>query len=46
VAFYLTWKAREYDAVLIATAHEEYTQFDFGKFNVPLIDPRNRAPRR
>lgn len=33
--------ADDYDVVLIATAHDEYTSVDFSKFKCPIVDTRN-----
>jgi UDP-N-acetyl-D-glucosamine dehydrogenase len=30
-----------YDLMLIATAHSDYTSVDFSKFNIPIVDTRN-----
>lgn len=32
---------KEYDLVLIATAHDEYLNIDFGSFGIPVVDTRN-----
>ena len=30
----------EYDAILIATAHDDYRSVDFSKFKCPMVDTR------
>jgi len=35
----------DYDLVLVATAHDEYKNIDFGKFSIPIVDTRNIARR-
>jgi UDP-N-acetyl-D-glucosamine dehydrogenase len=34
----------DHDLLLLATAHEEYLQFDFSQFAIPLVDTRNAVP--
>jgi len=31
----------DYDLVLLSTGHEEYKEFDFSSFGIPLVDTRN-----
>ena len=33
-----------FDCILLATHHSEYAQFDFSKFDIPVIDSRNAIP--
>jgi len=37
---------RYYDAILIATAHDEYQTYDFSAIQVPVVDTRNCVRRR
>jgi UDP-N-acetyl-D-mannosaminuronate dehydrogenase len=30
-----------YDLILIATAHDEYREIEFGSFGVPVVDTRH-----
>ncbi len=39
-------EAGEYDCLLIATHHEEYSIFDFSKFDIPLVDTRNCVSKK
>ena len=32
---------KEYDLILIATAHDEYSKIDFTSFGIPIVDTRN-----
>lgn len=32
---------KEYDLILIATAHDEYSKVDFTSFGIPIVDTRN-----
>ena len=35
-----------YDVILVATAHDEYTKFDFTNFSIPVVDSRNCIKKR
>ena len=32
---------KDYDSILIATAHDDYRTIDFKSFGIPIIDSRN-----
>ncbi len=38
--------SKDYDAVVICTAHDEYREFDFSDFDIPIIDTRNCVSHR
>jgi len=37
--------SKEYDLILISTAHDEYKSLDFKSFNIPIVDTRNLIRR-
>jgi UDP-N-acetyl-D-glucosamine dehydrogenase len=37
--------SNDFDAVIVATAHDEYRSMDFSKYTIPIIDTRNVVPR-